>query len=490
MKALLLKLASLLEKLPPVFILVAGIVYVLLVNLADHLMPERLTFTLFYFAGVLFVAWRAGKWCGWLVSLVTVASMSVVEWQHYAGTSHRGWVLAWNESTRLAVFIASSWLVAEVSRLTRNLSRLVDQRTAQWKAEAERHQATSASLADDIAERRRAQQQLADALELNQKILAASAMGIVVYKASGECVFANEALARIVGGTIPLILEGNFRRLDSWRQSGLLRLAEDALAQGRPLSGELHDTTRFGKSIWVDAHMAPFASGGELHLLHLAYDITERKRVETQILEISDRAQARIGQDLHDGLCQELVSLAFDANALQRKLAARSLPEAALAARMAEALDLAITESRRLSRGLFPIRLEAEGLVSALQELARTTAERYHLPCRVETSSPIVPTDLAVATHLYRIAQEAVNNAAKHGHPRTITIRLRTDAAGLTLTVEDDGLGLSPEVTGRLGGMGLHIMRYRARSIGGSLRVEAGPAGGAAVCCCVPASSG
>lgn len=340
-----------------------------------------------------------------------------------------------------------------------------------------------AVLALDITERKRAEQKLADALELNQKMFAASPMGIVAYKASGQCVLANEALARIVGGSLPQILQGNFRELKSWKESGLLRLAEEALETHQPRSAEIKDTSRFGKSFWVDALMAPFMSGGEPHLLHMAYDITERKRLERQILEISDREQARFGQDIHDGLCQELVSLAFDANSLQESLMRKALPEAATAQRLAALLDQAITEARQLSRGLFPVGVQTDGLHLACAELARTVRERFAVECRFESAGPAHLPDRVSAIHLYRIAQEAVNNAVKHSRAKLILLSLQADPHTLELKVEDNGRGLSAETQRSAGGMGLHIMDYRARSIGALLRFAARVGGGTVVSC-------
>jgi PAS domain S-box-containing protein len=213
---------------------------------------------------------------------------------------------------------------------------------------------------------------------------------------------------------------------------------------------------------------------------------TERHRLEQQILEISDREQARIGQDIHDGLCQQLVSLAFDANSLEGELSRQQRPEAATARRIAGFLDQAITETRQLSRGLFPIRLEAEGLVPALEELARATRERFQIGCRVTSKKPVVVENRLTATHLYRIAQEAVTNAVKHSQARKVAIRLRDRAGGLELSVEDDGAGLPAAKPKEAKGLGLHIMDYRARSIGGTLRLAPGSRGGTKVSCCVP----
>jgi PAS domain S-box-containing protein len=335
----------------------------------------------------------------------------------------------------------------------------------------------------DITERKHAELQLADALELNRTMIAAAPVGIAAYKASGQCIFANEAISRITGGSIEQLLRQNFRDFPSWRRNGILNWAEEALRQGYYSSAEMHGTTTFGRDVWCQFFFARFVSGGENHLLLIVHDVSSRKRLEQQILEITDREQARIGQDLHDGLCQQLVSLAFDANALQRRLSAHNSPEAVAGGRIADFLDQAITESRRVSRGLFPIRLQAEGLASALEELARTTSERFGVQCSFQNPQPVLVKDLPIATHLYRIAQEAVSNAIKHGRPRVISIRLEENAPNFDLKVEDDGIGLSPGTPDH-SGMGLHIMRYRAASIGATFGVESRPSGGVTVSCC------
>jgi len=212
----------------------------------------------------------------------------------------------------------------------------------------------------------------------------------------------------------------------------------------------------------------------------------ERHRLERQLLEITDREQARIGQDIHDGLCQHLVSLAFDANSLARELSSQRGAQAPTARRMAELADQAITETRQLARGLFPVRLDSEGLPSALEELAKTTRDRFKTHCRFRSKGAVTIPNSTIATHLYRIAQEAVANAVKHSQARVISIDLTAGADNLWLKVEDDGKGLRPKTSQGEAGMGLHIMDYRARSIGGTLRVTSRPRGGTQVFCCVP----
>jgi signal transduction histidine kinase len=213
-----------------------------------------------------------------------------------------------------------------------------------------------------------------------------------------------------------------------------------------------------------------------------------RIRLERQILEISDREQARIGQDIHDGLCQQLIGMAFNANSLVQSLSSQTLPEAATARKICLLLDEAITEARRVCRGLYPVRLKTEGLVPALEELAHTVTERFNLSCECELGTRRLLCDITTATHLYRIAQEAVNNAVKHSGAHRIQLRLTASDGGLELLVHDDGSGIiaSP---GRAGGMGLHIMDYRARTIGGSLTIQ-NTGAGTSVMCRVPQRAG
>jgi PAS domain S-box-containing protein len=157
------------------------------------------------------------------------------------------------------------------------------------------------------------------------------------------------------------------------------------IAEGvnRALAGEeFSSVLELGSSV-LECHYAPSRdeAGSTTGFLSVATNVTERVRLERQLLEISDREQGRIGQDIHDGLCQQLVSIAFDANSLEKSLTSQAHPESKFARRMAMLLDEAISESRRVSRGLYPVRLESEGLVSALKDLARSTSERFGLRC-------------------------------------------------------------------------------------------------------------
>jgi len=260
----------------------------------------------------------------------------------------------------------------------------------------------------------------------------------------------------------------------------------------RALRGETFSSVVDVNGLTLDCCYSPTydKEGRARGYIGIGIDITERQELERQIVELSDYEQARMGQEIHDGLCQQLVSLAFDANGLVRALSSIARPEAAAARRIALELDHAITEARRLARGLFPLPLDIEGLPGALELLARTTADRFHIQCRCESTSRVMLRNSAEATHLYRIAQEAVNNALKHGRARTIAMRLVAQNDRLELRVEDDGTGMPGSQSQPKGGMGIQIMQYRARSMGGSLLVAARASGGTVISCCVPHSTG
>ncbi len=238
---------------------------------------------------------------------------------------------------------------------------------------------------------------------------------------------------------------------------------------------------------WGEWRVGPVKdkSGAITHWLIIFRDITESKRLEKEILEISDRERQRIGQDLHDGLCQHLAGIELMSQALEQKLSARSKDGAARAGEIARQVREVIAQTRRLSRGLSPVTLQSEGLASALQELAANAEKMFGIQCRLVCEGAAGVRDLPTATHLYRIAQEAVSNAIRHGHAPSVLIELRQSGERAFLRVTDDGRGF-PKEPGSAG-MGLRIMRSRAGMIGGSLAVESGPHGGAVVTCSIPA---
>lgn len=202
----------------------------------------------------------------------------------------------------------------------------------------------------------------------------------------------------------------------------------------------------------------------------LEAQMLENRELEKSILDISDREQVRIGQDLHDSLCQQLVSVAFSANMLQERLEEDGIAANRDAARIADLVDDSINLARKLARGLYPVRLETEGLELAVRELAATMSQRFQVSCTVECPKPLPSCGPAVGIHFYRIAQEAVVNAAKHAKARNVVLSLCASAGQVKLAIEDDGEGIA-HLPRNPDGMGLRIMEYRARMIGADFKI-------------------
>lgn len=217
-------------------------------------------------------------------------------------------------------------------------------------------------------------------------------------------------------------------------------------------------------------------------------DITERKRLEKMLLEISANERRRIGYDLHDGLGQHLAGTAFKAKALEETLAAESSPHAEAAGKLVSLINGGISQTRALAQGLDPVDLEMAGLPAALQKLAAQTAEQFRVIGDFHCNQEQLQLQSPVGLTLFRIAQESIHNAINHGKATQLTISLEVASESLELTVRDNGKGF--QVQGKTGsGMGLRIMHYRANAIGARLTIRSAPGSGTAIFLSVPQQS-
>jgi len=239
----------------------------------------------------------------------------------------------------------------------------------------------------------------------------------------------------------------------------------------------------------VEISLSPLETEEGVLVSSAIRDITERKHLEKTILEISAREQRRIGQDLHDGLGQHLTGIAFMSKVQEQRLAEKGLAEAADAARIVSLVNEAINTTRELAHGLLPVISDAHGLMSGLKRLASEVEDLFVISCRLRVDEPVLIDDANISTHLYRIAQEAVNNAIKHGQAKNIVISLFARNGYGTLRIENDGASL-PEPSANPSGMGMQIMNYRARMIGGSLKVESAEHSGVTITCSFPLAPG
>ena len=223
-------------------------------------------------------------------------------------------------------------------------------------------------------------------------------------------------------------------------------------------------------------------------------DITDRRCLEREILEVSDREKERIGQDLHDDLCQNLIGLSMVSDRIAKELERSGVPQAGEVRRITEWVRTAVDRARQLARGLSLVQLEELGLVESLSRLIQNTETIYRIPCYLECEEAPALRNIDTAKALFRIAQEALHNAVKHSQASRIIISIRNVRDGVVLSVNDDGVGMPEnrstvrdhEETPESGGFGLHGMLYRARSIGATLEFRRNRDGGTTVFCRVP----
>ncbi len=241
-----------------------------------------------------------------------------------------------------------------------------------------------------------------------------------------------------------------------------------------------------GQIVWLAVYGRFFHDeiGAGVRFIGVSFDISRRKKLEREVLEIAAREQRRIGQELHDSVGQELTGLGLMANALAQRLQdAREQKQIAL--RLVEGFDRVRQQVRTLSRGLIPVQVEAKGLWAALDDLATTIGEQSGIEVTLDCSEGCDVEDHTRATELFHIAQEAVSNAVRHGYPRHVRMTVCSGADGLRLSIQDDGIGLQRR-SAKCPGMGLSIMEYRAEQIGGALQVGPAEGGGTVVTCWLP----
>jgi PAS domain S-box-containing protein len=233
------------------------------------------------------------------------------------------------------------------------------------------------------------------------------------------------------------------------------------------------------------------SQGEAVRFIGVSFDITRRKELESEflrseVLRITAREQQQIGQELHDSVGQELTGLGLMAQSLAQRLP-EAAPEKSIATRLIAGFDQVHQKVRELARDLIPVHVETRGLPAALDDLAARATEQTGISVSSECPEWVELPDHETATQIFRIAQEAVANALRHGRPRQIRLTLLSEPDGLRLRIKDDGIGVQsrPEDNG---GLGLRIMSYRARQIGGALQIGSAEGGGTIVTLTLPRS--
>ena len=381
---------------------------------------------------------------------------------------------------------------AELTLLTQAINRMLDtisQRDQALRLDNVELEHNGAELQKELVEHRRTEEALRDREARLQALLAQ--VPAVLWTTDRQLRFtSSQGAALATLGLQPDVVVG--QTLEQFFQTANPQFPALA-AHEQALRGK---TVRFEQPLagrHYESQVEPLYN--EQHeiigCIGVALDVTDRIRAEEQLLAISDREQHRLGQDLHDGLCQHLTGTAFAAKVLEEQLRAQNRPEADEAAEICELIEVAIGQARATVRGLSPLPLNSpHGLEIALHELAASVQDIWGTPCVFQAHGTLPATDSATATHLYRIAQEALHNAVRHGRPQHIVVDLREADHALQLQVADDGIGL-PVGAPVSDGLGLRIMHYRAKTIGATLEVRRGQPTGTVVRCLwpIPANS-
>lgn len=251
--------------------------------------------------------------------------------------------------------------------------------------------------------------------------------------------------------------------------------------------------------IWVlDISVPRFDAQGNFRgYIGSVMDITQQKRqeealkagqqrLEREVLQISDREQFRIGRDLHDEMSQSLLGISLKSMLLERKLKTLGIAEGDIAAEIAADVNQAIAKTRKISQSLFPVALSKREFLELLRELAEKVRSSFEVVLQIKVDSDSLLLDPEKSIHLYRIIQEAVTNAIRHGQAETVEVRIKNVPKGRNLlSIRDNGAGLAK--TFRVSeGLGLQIMEYRARVLGGKLEIGPAPSGGTLVRCEYP----
>ena len=340
----------------------------------------------------------------------------------------------------------------------------------------------------DVDSRRRAEQ----TLRTQAVILETMREGVALVTAEGRVEFSNPAFDRMFGRTsaemsgISLLdlfysrqvqppgayLEGLFGlRSRAGKRDMLFRRRDGSQFAGEVLSAELE-------------------LSGEKRILVVVQDVSERKQLESEIIEIANRERRRLGADLHDGLGQELTGISLMLRSLAKRAAVAAFDEAPELNEIITLVNHAIQSSRKMALGISPVTLERGGLLPALQTLITWSRDSYNIgvTLRLAVRSPLLIGESAAA-HLYLIVQEAINNAVRHGRARSILVTLRTNRMFVSVSISDDGDGIA-DSPARGAGMGLKLMQYRAALIGGVVRIKRLPEGGTRIHSVCPQAAG
>jgi PAS domain S-box-containing protein len=341
-------------------------------------------------------------------------------------------------------------------------------------------------ISRDMTELRRAEASLRESEEWSRKLIRNMSEGFFRVDRSGWIRETNDAYCRMSGYSREELMQMRISdiSLKDTTPEEVCRRIDRAIQLGND-SFETRHRRKDGTVMHVETVLTALQLP-EPQIMTLMRDITGRKQLEQEVMRISSHERQRIGFDLHDGLGQHLAGMAFKLKVLADGLVAASSPESVIARQLVVLVNEAIGQTRSLARALAPVEVEMSGLAPALKNLARESEQKFQVECRCEMAAASDKIHMEVATAFYRVAQEAIHNAIRHGRATVIQIDLECDSrGGLCLIINDNGQGFEDQPVAPGGGMGLRIMRYRAEAVGGRLLISSKKGGGTKVSCIV-----
>jgi PAS domain S-box-containing protein len=344
------------------------------------------------------------------------------------------------------------------------------------------------SMLEDVSEQMRFLKALRDS-ERKLRLIAENTEDVIFsFDMQRRPTYANHAVERVTGYTFKEIQQHGFVNwLHPHDQERMLKLWDDLFLGTGYSEVEFRLVTKSGETKWCSSTWGPLfdEAGRQIGVQGRERDITERKYLERELVESGNNERRRVGHELHDGLCQFLAGVAFKAKALEHALINDNTARAPDAKELAILVSDAITQTRRIARGLAPIDVETIGLLAALQNLVGETEKTFQITCLFTCSEVALKLNSEPALAIYRISQESIHNAIAHGNAQRVEVSLSLERHALCVRIKDDGCGFDPELTGH-SGMGLRTMQYRARSIGGQVTLRSAKGQGTEVCASVP----
>lgn len=437
---------------------VVAVVWVVAWGVVDWLTGPELGVSAFYLPGIILAAWFSGRLKTFSVVLLAAVAWLLAE-LNSKSTYEFAYTPYWNAFIRFLIFLVTAVLTTEVR------------------------------------ERRRMERAYREQKEILASILDSMEDGVLVVSDGGKIISFNPAAERMFGSDafgspaeewLSLLevtkLDVHDRKLP---KENALRQAIEGRLDGYGECMLVDDQAGSRKHLGLTVQPLLGEGSRRNGVVIVVHDLTAKRELDQRIAEAGEIEKRRIGQDLHDGVCQHLVGVGFALGSLQSDLDSLRLEEPSeKVSEIAELVRQAIGQAKGLARGLFPVGLD-EDLDYALQTLVNSTGERFAIQCRYDREGSEIRLDPTQAGHLYRIAQEALVNAVSHASARRLRVFLTNDEVELRLEISDDGEGIVRK-EGANPGVGIQIMRHRANLIGASLEIDTGPGRGTRVICRLP----